>query len=166
VIAALAEYRSYVSPATQLYGARFSTAWGMALDGLELRADVLYALASRDVTLGRVSVNLLAGALGAEWVTRGAPLTFFAGALTEAGYAWTSGRSSGSAEGGSGGRATIALVADVGGRLAVSSRWLVSVQAAGGAELAGLRALVDGLAVGGVSGGFLSIRAGAGYAFP
>jgi hypothetical protein len=58
------------------------------------------------------------------------------------------------------------LVADVGARLALASHWLVSVEAGGGVELAGLRALVDGLAVGGISGGFFALRAGAGYAFP
>jgi hypothetical protein len=165
VVGALVEYRAYVAPSTQLFGGRVSTAWATAVDGLELRGDAVFAQTTRNVALGSISVDAAAAAAGAQFATQGDPLTVFVGSAAEVGYAWTIGRPRGSAEGGRGGRVTIALAAAVGARLALAAHWLALLEAGGGVELAGLRALVDDVAVGGVSGGYLFARAGGGYAF-
>src|SRR5262249_53734204 len=87
------EYRRYVaSPAASLYGARVLTEWPLPLPHLVLRADVASALGSSGSTLGTISLETLAGAAGAEWITAGDDLAFAFGALAEAGYAHAGGR--------------------------------------------------------------------------
>src|SRR6476646_7767089 len=75
-----------------MYGLRVLTEWPLPLRHVVARVDVAGALGSSPSALGTVSLQALAGAAGAEWLTAGDDFELAIGALAEAGYAHANGR--------------------------------------------------------------------------
>jgi hypothetical protein len=159
-----AEYRNYVTPSTSLFGGRVVSAWHGPLKPIEFRGDVGAATGGRDVALGQVALHAVSAALGAMWVVGSEQHSLALGPMAEVGYAWASGQSSATAEGGSGGHWSAALLGDVGFRVAWARHWLAVFELGVGGELAGIRVFADDAHVAGVSGFLVQGRAGVAFA--
>jgi hypothetical protein len=157
------DYRRYLGPGTSMYGARVVTEWPLPLQHVVIRADVAGALGSSPSALGTVSLQALAGAAGAEWVTAGDDFELAIGALAEAGYAHAKGQANAVVASTSGSAATAAVGAIASMRGRIAGKFWAALEVTAGVELAGLRAHADQAVAGGVEGGYVGARLVAAY---
>jgi hypothetical protein len=157
------EYRRYLGPGTSMYGLRVLTEWPLTLSHVVARVDVAGALGSSPSSLGTVSLEALAGAAGAEWLTAGDDFELALGVLAEAGYAHASGRANAvvASSPGSAATAAVGAIASMRGRIAAS--FWAALELTAGVELAGLRAHADEAVAGGVEGAYIGARFVAAY---
>jgi hypothetical protein len=164
LLGATGEYAHYVPLRVSLFGGRALSEWRLPWHGLAVRLDLAGATGSLDTPLGQVTLWTASAIGGGEWITDGEELGFAIGPMLEVGYTRVTGRAGTNAEQGSGGASTLGtvLLASLRRRIA-GDTWAV-LEADAGAELYGVRALVDDSSVGSTAGALFAARLGVAYA--